>query len=152
MKAVVQRVSSCAVDSEGKRCGAIGPGLCVLLGVSASDSLDDVEWMVQKITGLRIFEDAEGKMNLSLEEVEGALLVISQFTLYGDCRKGRRPSFIRAARPEKAVELYEIFVEKARALGFPVETGVFQTHMSVQISNDGPVTLIIESPSEGGVQ
>lgn len=127
--------------------GAIGPGLLVLLGVAHEDTESAAAWLVEKLLGLRIFEDAGGKMNLSLLETGGALLVVSQFTLYGDTRKGRRPSFDGAARPEQANRLYEHFVGLARARGVQVETGVFQAMMQVSLVNDGPVTLICETPA-----
>lgn len=146
MRAVVQRVSSARVEVAGEVTGAIGAGLLVLLGVARGDTDADATWLVGKILGLRVFPDAEGKMNLGLPEVGGGLLVVSQFTLYGDTRKGRRPSFDRAAAPEEARRLYEVFVSEAKARGVKVETGVFQTMMDVHLVNDGPVTLICESP------
>lgn len=146
MKAVIQRVTSASVSVEDSVIGSIGKGLCVLLAVTHEDTESDVEWMVNKITGMRIFEDSEGKLNRSLFDVEGAILLISQFTLYGDCRKGRRPSFVKAACPEMANDLYEhcrdLFIQK----GVHVETGKFQAYMQVSINNDGPVTLIVDSP------
>lgn len=145
MRAVVQRVSRAEVRVAGKVTGQIGPGLVVLLGVGREDSDAEAAWMLDKIVGLRIFADEAGKMNLSLEDIRGGLLVVSQFTLYGDTRKGRRPSFIDAAPPELAVALYEKFVELARARGLEVGTGVFQAMMDVDLVNDGPVTLIVES-------
>ena len=145
MRAVVQRVSRAEVRVNGDVTGSIGRGLVVLLGVGREDTDADVAWIFDKIVGLRIFPDDDGKMNLSLEDIGGGLLVVSQFTLYGDTRKGRRPSFIDAAPPELAVELYESFVELARARGVPVGTGVFQAVMEVDLVNDGPVTLIVES-------
>lgn len=147
MRAVVQRVRQASVTVDGVTAGAIGPGLLVLLGVAHEDTEASAAWLVEKILGLRIFEDADGKMNLSLLETGGALLVVSQFTLYGDTRKGRRPSFDRAARPEQANRLYERFVELARARGVEVQTGVFQAMMQVALVNDGPVTLICETPA-----
>lgn len=146
MRAVVQRVSSSHVETGGETVGAIEKGFCVLLGVARGDTEDDVKWLADKIVNLRIFEDEQDKMNLSLLDVGGSMLVVSQFTLYGDCRKGRRPSFIDAARPEEANALYEKFVEEVRSRGVAVQTGVFQTHMYVSILNDGPVTLIIDTP------
>ncbi len=125
--------------------GAIGPGQLVFLGIARGDATADAEYLVDKIAGLRIFPDAAGKMNLSIRETGGSLLIVSQFTLYGDCRKGRRPAFDRAAPPEQAVVLYHHFVEAARATRLPVETGVFQAAMQVSLVNDGPVTLICES-------
>lgn len=148
MRAVVQRVSSSSVDSEGVRTGSIGKGFCVLLGVTHSDTEEDARWLAEKIAGLRVFEDDEGKLNRSLTDVNGQMLIVSQFTLYGDCRHGRRPSFSGAARPEQAERLYEKFVEDARSLGIHAETGVFQTMMTVNIVNDGPVTLIIDTPEK----
>lgn len=146
MRAVLQRVSSASVKVDGDTTGAIETGLLVLLGVARGDSAKDVDWMVEKVAGLRIFPDDEGKMNRSVEEAGGALLVVSQFTLYGDTRKGRRPSFDGAASPDEAKRLYELFVERARARGLRVETGVFQAMMQVSLVNEGPVTLICESP------
>lgn len=146
MRAVLQRVSSASVKVDGDTTGAIETGLLVLLGVARGDSAKDVDWMVEKVAGLRIFPDDEGKMNRSVEEARGALLVVSQFTLYGDTRKGRRPSFDGAAAPDEAKRLYELFVERARARGLGVETGVFQAMMQVSLVNEGPVTLICESP------
>ncbi|NLK18297.1 MAG: D-tyrosyl-tRNA(Tyr) deacylase [Synergistaceae bacterium] len=144
MRAVVQRVSSARVSVDGRVTGEIGKGLCVLLAASRTDGDAEAEWMADKITGLRIFEDGDGKMNLSLADVGGAALAVSQFTLYGDCRKGRRPSFIAAGEPEEANRLYEAFKKFVEARGIQVESGVFQAHMSVEIVNDGPVTLILE--------
>lgn len=149
MRAVVQRVNSCSVISEGRPCGAIKGGLCVLLAVGEGDCETQVKWMADKLVNLRIFEDGEGKMNRSLLDVGGQMMVVSQFTLYGDCRKGRRPSFCGAARPEEATRLYRSFVEACRALGVEVKTGVFQTHMTVALENDGPVTLIVDAPGGG---
>lgn len=145
MRAVVQRVASSSVTVEGEVVGQIGRGFLVLLGVEESDSETDVVYLAQKIAGLRVFEDADEKMNLALADVGGELLVVSQFTLLGDCRKGRRPSFIAAARPEKANELYESFVAEMRGQGITVATGRFQKHMDVSLINDGPVTLLIDS-------
>lgn len=145
MRAVVQRVTSSSVVVDDVVVGSIGRGLNVLLGVEEGDTMKDVDYMVEKITNLRIFEDENDKLNLSLIDVGGDLLCISQFTLLGDCRKGRRPSFITAARPEIANDLYMAFVEKSKALGLKVETGVFQAYMKVDIQNDGPITLMIDS-------
>lgn len=145
MRAVVQRVSRAEVRVAGEVTGRIGPGLVVLLGVGRDDTDVEAAWMLDKITGLRIFADEAGKMNLSLEDIRGGLLVVSQFTLYGDTRKGRRPSFIDAAPPDLANALYEKFVKLARARGLEVGTGVFQAMMEVDLVNDGPVTLIVES-------
>ena len=145
MRAVVQRVSRASVTVGGEVVGRIGRGFVVLLGVAEDDTQDDVIYMAQKIIGLRAFEDEQGKMNLSLAEIGGRVLVVSQFTLLGDCRKGRRPSFIAAARPERASELYQSFVAEVRGQGIGVETGRFQEHMDVELVNDGPVTLLIDS-------
>jgi D-tyrosyl-tRNA(Tyr) deacylase len=145
MKAVVQRVSSARVEVDGETTGEIARGLLVLLGVAREDEGRDADWMAEKVVGLRIFEDDEGKMNRSLLEVEGALLAVSQFTLLGDSRKGRRPSFIAAAPPEIAEGLYRSFVSKARSLGARTETGKFQAHMAVHLVNDGPVTILLDS-------
>ncbi|MCF8068503.1 MAG: D-tyrosyl-tRNA(Tyr) deacylase [Desulfobacterales bacterium] len=145
MKAVIQRVSESSVTVDGKVTGVIGKGLLVLLGVGTDDTSKDADFLVNKIVNLRIFEDENKKMNLSLVDIGGEMLVVSQFTLLGDCHKGRRPSFIKAARPETASELYEYFVEKSKAQGIKVETGIFQAMMDVSLINDGPVTLIVES-------
>uniref|UniRef100_A0A7C2K1Y1 D-aminoacyl-tRNA deacylase n=1 Tax=Schlesneria paludicola TaxID=360056 RepID=A0A7C2K1Y1_9PLAN len=148
MRAVVQRVSRASVTVAGEVTGAIGPGLLVLLGVADGDTQDDVVYMAEKLAGLRIFPDAEGKMNLALADMGGGMLVVSQFTLLGDCRKGRRPSFIAAARPERAVELYRSFVAEVRGRGITVAEGRFQEHMDVELVNDGPVTLLVDSRKE----
>ncbi len=145
MRAVVQRVTRAHVIIDGKTVGEIGRGLLVLLGVSHSDTADSATWLADKIVGLRIFNDDDGKMNRSVADVGGGVLVVSQFTLYGDCEKGRRPSFVAAARPELAVPLYEGFVNAIRALGVPVATGRFGAMMQVELVNDGPVTLILDS-------
>ena len=146
MRAVIQRVSQASVTVDGDVTGAIERGFLILLGVNQTDTQDDVIWTAGKVAGLRVFEDDDGKMNLDLSQVNGAALVVSQFTLYGDCRKGRRPSFVAAARPEQARSLYESFVAELRGLGVTVETGIFQADMQVDLTNDGPVTLIVESP------
>ncbi|MGI6574588.1 MAG: D-aminoacyl-tRNA deacylase [bacterium] len=148
MRAVVQRVTKGQVTLEGEVIGAIGKGFVVLLGIGRDDTSRDVEYLVDKIVNLRVFDDAAGKMNCSLLDVGGELLAISQFTLYGDCRKGRRPSFIAAAAPEEAVLLYNEFVKKVAAYGIAVATGRFQALMQVDIHNDGPVTLLIDSKKE----
>jgi len=145
MRAVLQRVTQASVAVEGKIVGEIGAGLLVLLGVAKTDAQADADFLVQKVLNLRIFEDEAGKMNRSVKEEGGALLVVSQFTLYGDCRKGRRPSFDDAAGAEQARALYESFVAQARLAGVRVETGIFQAHMAISLLNDGPVTLIVES-------
>lgn len=147
MRAVVQRVSRAQVEVAGQITGRIGAGALVLLGVAKTDSEQDARFLADKIVNLRIFNDENGKMNRSLLDAGGALLVVSQFTLYGDCRKGRRPSFDAAAPAETARALYESFVGAARAMGVHVETGVFQAHMDVSLVNDGPVTLLLESSS-----
>ena len=145
MRAVVQRVSRASVTVDGEVTGEIGKGVLVLLGVSVSDRETDADYLVDKIVNLRIFEDADGKMNDSLADVGGGMLVVSQFTLYGDTRRGRRPSYIDAARPEEANRLYEYFVSQARKQINRVETGVFQAMMDVELVNDGPVTMILDS-------
>ena len=145
MRAVVQRVSSASVTVDGKNIGSIGPGLLVLLGLHAEDSGKDLRWLVDKIINLRVFEDQEGRMNRSLLNTGGEMLVVSQFTLYGDCRKGRRPSWSKAAPPEMARILYEQFTEQVRAAGVTVATGRFQAMMQVSLVNDGPVTLLLDS-------
>ena len=145
MRAVIQRVSQARVRVEGSVLGEIGPGLLALLGIAKPDTAADAEFLAEKILNLRVFPDQAGKMNRSLLDTGGALLVVSQFTLYGDCRKGRRPSFDDAAPAEQALPLYEHFIEVARRSGLRVETGVFQAHMDVFLVNDGPVTLLVES-------
>lgn len=145
MRAVVQRVTSSSVTVEGETTGKIDKGLMVLLGVADGDTDKDVTYMVDKIVNLRIFEDENDKMNLSLQDIGASLLVVSQFTLLGDCRKGRRPSFIEAAKPEIADNLYQKFVDKARSMGIRTETGRFKTHMMVELINDGPVTILVDS-------
>jgi D-tyrosyl-tRNA(Tyr) deacylase len=145
MRVVVQRVSHARVTVSGDITGEIGLGLLVLLGVGAGDTRAEADYLVDKTIGLRIFEDAGGKMNLSVAEVGGALLVVSQFTLYGDARRGKRPSFDAAAPPEQARELYEYFVEKVRAAALRCETGRFQKTMQVELINEGPVTILLDS-------
>ncbi len=145
MRAVVQRVSRALVRVGEEPVGQIGRGLLVLLGVAQDDGESDVSYLAEKITGLRIFEDSAGKMNLPLTEVGGAVLAVSQFTLYGDVRRGKRPSFDAAARPEKARALYEAFVQKLRESGLRCETGHFQEMMQVELVNDGPVTILLDS-------
>lgn len=144
MRAIVQRVSEASVSIEGRTVGSIGRGFLVLLGVRVSDELRDADYIIKKISGLRIFEDAEGKMNLPLSEVGGEILIVSQFTLYGDARHGNRPSFIDAALPDKAIPLYEYTVSKLRE-SFKVETGEFGADMQVSLINDGPVTIMLDS-------
>jgi len=145
MRAVVQRVKRAKVEVDGRNVGEIGQGLLVFLGVGEGDSEKDCDYLANKIAHLRIFADNQGMMNLSLTEIEGAVLLVSQFTLWGDCRKGRRPSFTRAARPEKARDLYEHFNGILRGKGLEVATGEFQEMMDVHLLNDGPVTLILDS-------
>ena len=145
MRAVVQRVASASVKVEDEVVGQIDRGFLVLLGVGTGDSDADAVTLAEKIAGLRVFEDDDRKMNLALNDVDGQMLVVSQFTLFGDCRKGRRPSFVDAARPEQAERLYESFVAEVRGRGIHVETGRFQTHMDVRLVNDGPVTLLLDS-------
>ncbi len=144
MRVVLQRVSRASVSIDGRITGAIGRGFCLLVGLTHGDSVATVDWMAEKVAGLRLFPDAEGKMNLGLGEIGGAVLVISQFTLYGDAAKGRRPSFIDAAPPEVAVPLYDRMVSALRQRGVEVATGEFGADMQVEIHNDGPVTLILE--------
>ena len=145
MRAVIQRVTRCKVTVEGRTVGEIGPGLLVLLGVGESDAEPAADYLAEKIIGLRVFEDDAGKMNLSVLDMGGEVLVVSQFTLYGDVRRGKRPSFDAAARPEEARRLYEYFVEKIRAAGLHCATGEFQAMMDVELVNDGPVTIILDS-------
>ena len=144
MRVLLQRVSSASVTIDGRVIGAIGPGFCLLAGFTHGDTPAQVDWMAEKVAGLRLFNDPAGKMNLGLDEVGGAVLVVSQFTLYGDASKGRRPSFIDAARPEVAIPLYERFIAALRARGFTVAAGEFGADMQVEIHNDGPVTLILD--------
>ena len=148
MRAVVQRVAKAGVSVDNALAGSIGQGLVVLLGVGGEDTEKDIEYLVEKVVNLRIFDDENGKMNISLLDIKGELLVVSQFTLYGDCRKGKRPGYDRAARPEAAVELYKMFVERCRGFNLKVETGVFQAMMQVELQNDGPVTLLLDSKKE----
>lgn len=145
MRAVVQRVDRASVTVEGAVAGKVDQGLLVLLGVAKGDGPKDLQYMVDKVTGLRIFEDQNGKMNLSVKDVGGSILAVSQFTLYGDCRKGKRPSFDSAAAPEEANAYYEEFVAGCRAAGLKVETGVFRAHMLVELVNNGPVTILLDS-------
>ncbi|HBT19396.1 MAG TPA: D-tyrosyl-tRNA(Tyr) deacylase [Clostridiaceae bacterium] len=145
MRAVIQRVLSSQVIVQGETVGQIGQGFNVLVGISVEDTTEDVKYIFEKVKGLRVFEDEEGKMNLSLTEVQGEILLISQFTLYGDARKGRRPSFIHAAKGEQAEALYEELAAKLRAEGLPVAKGIFGADMKVHIENDGPVTILLDS-------
>ncbi len=146
MRALLQRVSRAGVYVRGDPHGAIGRGLVILLGIAHDDTTEDVRYLVNKSIDLRIFGDADGKMNLSLRDICGQALIVSQFTLYGDTRRGRRPSYTEAARPETAIPLYEAFIQGFRAQGIHIETGEFGADMSVEIRNDGPVTLMLESP------
>jgi D-tyrosyl-tRNA(Tyr) deacylase len=145
MRAVLQRVTRARVLVDNEVVGEIGRGLLILLGVARADSVEDARWLADKLASLRIFADAEGKMNRDVTEVGGGVLVVSQFTLYGDCRKGRRPSFVDAAPPDHAIPLYEAFVNAVKALGIPTATGRFGAMMQVELTNDGPVTLILDS-------
>jgi len=145
MRAVIQKVSRAAVRSEGEVSGQIGPGFVVLLGVEREDGEADAKYIAEKTANLRVFEDAEGKMNRSILETGGEVLLVSQFTLLGDARKGRRPSFIAAERPQRADELYLVVKSGLACLGIRVETGVFRTHMEVELVNDGPVTILLDS-------
>lgn len=150
MRALLQRVSASSVTVEGNEVGRIGPGLCVLVGVASGDSEKDIDYLVPKLVGLRVFADADGKFNLSLDDVKGELLLVSQFTLMADTRRGRRPGFTDAAPPEIAEALFNLFVEKARKTGLKVATGRFQAHMHVEIINDGPVTIMLDSREKIG--
>ena len=147
MRLVLQRVKEARVDVDGKTVGSISNGFLILLGVATTDTRKDVEYLADKIIYLRIFPDAERRMNRSILEVGGSLLVVSQFTLYGDCNKGRRPSFDQAAPPEQARALYEYFVERLSSRNIIVQTGVFQAEMQVHLVNDGPVTFVLDSPA-----
>ncbi|MCA5013216.1 MULTISPECIES: D-aminoacyl-tRNA deacylase [unclassified Enterococcus] len=145
MKAVIQRVTEAQVQIEGKVVGKIDQGFMILLGIHAKDTKEDVDYLVRKISKLRVFEDDQGKMNLSLQEIGGSILSISQFTLYADTKKGNRPSFIEAARPETAIPLYEMFNKQLKEIGISTETGEFGADMKVKLTNDGPVTIIIDT-------
>ena len=145
MRAIIQRVKQASVEVEGEVVGRIGEGMLILLGAGKNDTEEDAGYLAEKILGLRIFEDKEGKMNLSVTDTDGEVLVVSQFTLYGDCRKGRRPSFDKAAPPEVAESLYELFVREIRERGVKVETGKFRAMMDVHLVNSGPVTLMLDS-------
>jgi D-tyrosyl-tRNA(Tyr) deacylase len=145
MRAVIQRVKEARVEVEGEVIGRIEGGILLLLGVGKDDSEGDVEYLTEKVLGLRIFEDTDGKMNLSIVDVKGEILIISQFTLYGDCRKGRRPSFDKAAPPDLAENLYGLFVQKVKEKGIKVETGRFRALMNVHLINSGPVTILLDS-------
>jgi D-tyrosyl-tRNA(Tyr) deacylase len=144
MKAVIQRVTSASVVVDGETVGAVDQGIMILLGVEKGDDDSKADWLAEKICGLRIFTDEAGKMNLSVQDVSGSLLIVSQFTLAGNCSKGKRPSFDTAAPPDEGKRLYEYFVDAVRVLGLPVQTGIFQADMQVSLVNDGPVTFILE--------
>ena len=146
MRVVVQRVTEASVAVDGEVVGQIGAGLLVLTGFCPGDTEDDLRWMTSKLAGLRLFEDTDEKMNLSVQDVSGAVLLVPQFTLYGDCRKGRRPGFSDALAPDQATVLFDRFCEMMSTQGLPVERGIFGAHMRVSLANDGPVTLIIDSP------
>ena len=148
MKALIQRVKKAKVTVSGELVSEIGPGILTFLGVSHLDTMDDVKWIIEKVSKLRIFEDDQGKMNLSLLDLKQDHLIVSQFTLYGDCEKGNRPSFISAAKPDVAKELYEKAIQHSQQLGLNTKGGRFQAHMNVEIDNDGPVTFLIESPQK----
>jgi D-aminoacyl-tRNA deacylase len=145
MRALIQRVSRAQVSVDGETIGAIERGLLVLLGITHADEPEQARWLAEKVASLRIFADDEGKMNRDLAEAGGAMLIVSQFTLYGDARKGRRPSFVDAAGPDKAIPLYEAFINAVKALGIPTATGRFGAMMQVELINDGPVTLMVDS-------
>ena len=148
MRAVIQRVTKGKVNIKNDCVGSINQGMVVLLAVGREDTPEDLDYMVRKVLGLRIFDDTDGKMNLSLQDIGGSMLVVSQLTLYGDCRKGKRPSWSEAASPNFANMMYELFVEEVKKTGVQVETGVFQAEMSVEIHNDGPVTILIDSKKQ----
>jgi D-aminoacyl-tRNA deacylase len=150
MKAVIQRVTKASVSVDNTIVGKIGPGIVALIGIAADDTEKDINYLVEKIAQMRIFSDEEGKFNLSAVDVEGEMLLVSQFTLLADTKKGRRPSFINAAPPQKAETLFTLFVERMRQTGLKVETGCFQTHMMVEIHNDGPVTITLDSKDKLG--
>ncbi len=145
MRALLQRVSKCVVSVEGEEVSRIGPGLLVLLGVAASDGERDLDWTADKLINLRVFDDAEGRLNLSLADTGGEIMVVSQFTLFGDARKGRRPSYTAAAPPEQGERLYLLFLERLRERGLEPAAGVFGAHMRLELVNDGPVTLMLDS-------
>jgi D-tyrosyl-tRNA(Tyr) deacylase len=149
VRALVQRVDGARVTVAGRVTGAIGVGLLVLLGATHDDTAADAEWLARKVAGLRVFADDAGQMNRDVREAGGGVLVVPQFTLYGDARRGRRPDFVQAARPEHAEPLFERFCAAVAAAGVPVERGVFRAHMRVELLNDGPVTLLVESPGAG---
>ncbi|AEH45500.1 D-tyrosyl-tRNA(Tyr) deacylase [Thermodesulfatator indicus DSM 15286] len=145
MRAVIQRVKQASVTVEGQEVAAIGQGFLVLVGVSKEDTIKDIDYLARKIVNLRVFEDEKGKLNLSLKDISGEVLLVSNFTLYGDCRKGNRPSFAKAAPPELAEKLYLSLAEAIKAEGVPVKTGKFRAYMEISLINDGPVTLLLDS-------
>jgi D-tyrosyl-tRNA(Tyr) deacylase len=145
LRAVIQRVNKASVSVDGEIISSISKGLLVFLGVADDDDISDAKYLADKTTGLRIFEDIDEKMNLSITDIGGEILVISQFTLYGDCRKGRRPSFTSAAKPQKAIELYEAYISALAEIGLKPKTGIFQAYMQVELINDGPVTILLDS-------
>lgn len=147
MKLVVQRVANAKVEVDNKIVGEINKGFLVLLGITHEDTEKNADYLVEKLLNLRIFTDENYKMNLSIKDIKGELLIVSQFTLYADCRKGNRPSFVEAAKPDKAEKLYEYFIEKCATANIPVKTGIFGAHMQVSLLNDGPVTIILEKNS-----
>ena len=149
MRTIIQRVIEARVESEGRVTGAIGAGLVAFLAIAKTDSPNDADYLADRVLGLRIFPDDDGKMNRSIQDVGGSLLIVSNFTLYADCRKGRRPSFDLAAEPDQAKTLYNYFVERARASTVPVETGIFRASMTVHLINDGPVTMLLDSVGGG---
>ncbi len=148
MRAVVQRVSSAEVRVDDKMVGRVGKGLLVYLGVGKEDTVSDIEFMAEKVSGLRIFEDENGKMNLSVKDIDGEILAISQFTLYGDVRKGKRPSFSDSAAPDKGEELYNQFISRIQGIGIRIDKGIFGAHMMVDYVNDGPVTILLDSKKQ----
>ncbi len=152
MRLVIQRVSHASVTVEGEIVGQCGPGFCILVGVKNGDAPAEAEWLANKVANLRVFEDDAGKMNLSLLDVKGEALVISQFTLYANAQRGRRPDFVDAARPEQAEPLIEYFVQQLRAAGVPTQTGIFHAMMQVEIHNDGPVTILLEKEPDESVK
>lgn len=150
MRALIQRVAHASVTVDETVCGQIGPGFLILLGICEGDTTAEADYLADKCIGLRVFTDADDKMNLSCAEIGGSLLVVSQFTLYGDCRKGKRPNFMRAAKPDTAIPLYERFLDRCRASGLPVQSGEFGAHMHVDLLNDGPVTIWMDTSEMRG--
>lgn len=148
MRVVIQRVNHCKVEVEKEPYSEIEKGMLVLVGIKETDGPEDIKYLVEKIINLRIFEDQDGKMNQSIQEIKGQIMIVSQFTLYGDCKKGRRPSFIKAAKPTVAIEVYDEFVNAFQQSNLVIKTGVFQAHMNITLDNDGPVTLLLDSEKE----